>query len=82
MKSIFLKSKIKNVFKFNRSILRLLETTDKVKGGDLSSLCDIGGPHLEYWVRSWAPQHKSDMEILEQVQKRATKVIKGLEYLT
>jgi len=31
--------------------------------------------HLEYCIHLWSPQNKKDMELLEQVQNRATKMI-------
>ena len=38
--------------------------------------------HLQYGVLAWGSQHRRDAELLGQVQRRAMKMIRGLEHLS
>ena len=38
--------------------------------------------HLQCCVQAWGPQHRNDVELLKRVQRRATKMIRGLEHLS
>jgi len=39
-------------------------------------------PNLESCIQLWRLQHKKDMDLLEPVQRRATKMIRGKEHLS
>ena len=38
-------------------------------------------PHLEYCVQMWSPQYRRDVDLLEHIQRRATKMIQWAEHL-
>ena len=39
-------------------------------------------PHLEYCIQMWSPQYRRDMDLLECIQRKATKRIHGMEHLS
>jgi len=49
---------------------------------ELSWLLGTLTPHLESCIQLWSCQHVKDMDLLEQVQRRATKMIRGMEHLS
>ena len=49
---------------------------------DCPSLLCFVRPHLEHCIQVWGPQYRKDMELLERVQRRATKMIREMEHLS
>jgi len=38
-------------------------------------------PHLEYCIQMWSPQYRRDVDLLESIQRRATKTNQEVKHL-
>ena len=66
--------------KANRIVGLIRRSFDYMDGPMLTQLYKgLVRPHLEYANASWAPQYKKDATVLENVQRRATKLVPELK---
>ena len=54
----------------------------RAREGNLPLYSVLLRPHLEYCIQIWSPQNRRDTDLLESVQRRATKIIPRMEHLS
>ena len=70
--------------KKGNQLLGLIARTFEYKGKDTMLLLykSLVRPHLDYCIQAWRPFLRKDIDIMEKVQRRATRMIEGFKNLS
>ena len=83
MKLSFSKHVTNQINKANRILGAIKHTFANIDSDIFKALYkSIVRPHLEYATVIWSPKFKKDKDALEQVQRRATRLVNGLSHLS
>ena len=67
--------------KANRSLRIIKKTFSPQDGVMLTKLYQsLVRSHLEYCIQAWSPHLQHDIDTLEKIQRRATKMVSGFEH--